>query len=151
MRSSHRWLCLGVLVSAVAGGLSGCTPPAPATYAVSLTDVAVEPAAVTAETPVTLTFKVLCNRTGASQLPEAEVVAEARRSGSQAVVTQRVKCAARAGQHYSAMPWEGAGRMELGKLPAWKQVITLALQPKGAAWTMPPAQAVTIEVKQAEK
>jgi hypothetical protein len=151
MKSCNGCWFLALLVPGVLAILSGCTSRAPITYAVSLSDLLVEPAAVTTETPVRLKFKVICNRTGRSLIVGAEVVAEARRAGSPIVVTERVKCVPKKGQHSSAMPWEGAGQIELGKLPTGKQVITLALQPKGAGWTMPAPETITIEVKEAEK
>ena len=55
-----RWF-LALLVSSVLATPSGCTSPTPIAYAVRFGDIAVVPAAATTETPVRLTFTVICH------------------------------------------------------------------------------------------
>jgi hypothetical protein len=49
------------------------------------------------------------------------------------------------------MPWVGEGQINLGKLPAGKDDLTLVVPPKELTWTLPPPQKIALEILNAPK
>jgi hypothetical protein len=123
---------------------TGCSPGTPASWSVTIDQLQVQPAAPTADTPVSLEFRVTCRRTGGSGSVPVPLIAEACRADTPAVITERVSCSV-GGQHEPGV-FVGYGHADLGKLPAGKHSITVSLHAKGAGCSMPPPQGIDVAV-----